>query len=53
VNFASRIEARAKSNQILLSQSTAARVEMAVQVTATDEIDNIKNIPGKFKLFSV
>jgi adenylate cyclase len=53
VNFAARIEARAKSGQILLSQSTAARVENGVPVTPAGEIDNIKNIPGKYNLFSV
>jgi adenylate cyclase len=53
VNFAARIEGRAESGQILLSQSTAARVEPEVSVTPAGEIDNIKNIPGKYNLFSV
>lgn len=53
VNFASRIEARAESDQILLSQSTAARIETDIPINEAGEISNIKNIPGEFKLFSV
>lgn len=53
VNFASRIEARAKSGQILLSQSTEARVKSVVAASRAGEIDDIKNIPGRFELFAV
>jgi adenylate cyclase len=53
VNFASRIEARAASAEILLSQSTAARVENTIKISPAGEINNIKNIEGEFKLFSV
>jgi len=51
VNFASRIEARAKSGQILVSQSTEARVKGKVQLVPAGEIKDIKNIPGSFYLF--
>jgi adenylate cyclase len=53
VNFTARIEARAKSSQILISQSTAARIEPTIAVTPAGEINDVKNIPGEFKLFSV
>lgn len=53
VNFASRIEARSTSGQILISQSTAERVKADFSLKPAGEIDNIKNIPGKFNLFTV
>jgi len=53
VNFAARIEARAQAGQILVSQSTEARVGAEVSVTPAGEIDDIKNIPGSFRLFEV
>ena len=53
VNFASRIEARAKSRQILVSQSTEARIKDKARLEAAGEISDIKNIPGTFSLFSV
>jgi len=53
VNLASRIEARAKSGQILVSQSTEARVKGKVQLSPAGEIKDIKNIPGTFSLFEV
>jgi adenylate cyclase len=53
VNFAARIEGQAQSGQILLSQSTEARVRPVVTASAAGEIDNIKNIPGRFTLYSV
>jgi hypothetical protein len=52
VNFASRIEARSQSGQILLSQSTEARVRAVIEAEAAGEISDIKNISGTFKLFS-
>jgi len=53
VNFASRIEARANPRQILVSQSTEARIREKAKLDAGGEINDIKNIPGTFKLFSV
>lgn len=53
VNFAARIEARAQHGQILISQSTAARVKDAVSVKGIGDIDDIKNIPGTFELFTI
>jgi hypothetical protein len=53
VNFAARLEGRAKSSQILVSQSTGARVESIIPIALAGEISDIKNIPGEFKLFSV
>jgi class 3 adenylate cyclase len=53
VNFASRIEARARAGQILISQSTETRVKDKAKLEAAGEISDIKNIPGKFSLFSV
>lgn len=53
VNFASRIEGRAKHGQILISQSTEARIRSAVAVAPAGSINDIKNIPGEFNLFSV
>jgi class 3 adenylate cyclase len=52
VNFASRIEARAGSGQILMSQSTEARVRSAVTGSPAGVINDIKNIPGNFSLFA-
>ena len=52
VNFASRIEARSKSGEILLSQSTEARVRDVIAVDSAGEIADIKNIPGQFRLFA-
>ena len=53
VNLASRIEARAKPRQILVSQSTEARIKNKAKLEAAGEINDIKNIPGTFSLFSV
>jgi adenylate cyclase len=53
VNFAARIEGQAQSGQILLSQSTEAHVRPVVTASAAGEIDNIKNIHGRFMLYSV
>ncbi len=52
VNFAQRIEARAKSGEILISQSSEARVRSAVVTIAAGNIDDIKNISGQFDLFA-
>jgi class 3 adenylate cyclase len=53
VNFTSRIEGRAEPGQILLSQSTGARVESEIVLLPAGEIDDVKNISGQFRLFSV
>lgn len=53
VNFASRIEGRALHGQILISQSTEARVRSVISVSPAGEIDDIKNIAGEFRLFAV
>ncbi len=53
VNFASRIAARSEPGQILISQSTEARVKSTVHVTGAGTISDIKNIPGTFQLFQV
>jgi class 3 adenylate cyclase len=53
VNFTARIESRSKSAQILLSQTTEARVKDSIKTSFVEEIDNIKNIAGKYKIFQV
>ncbi len=53
VNFAARIEGRSASSQILLSQTTVARVKGKHTLNEVDQIDDIKNIPGKFKVFEL
>jgi adenylate cyclase len=53
VNFAARIEARAKHGQILLSQSTESRVKSNFKLALAGKIDDVKNIPGEFKLYEV
>jgi class 3 adenylate cyclase len=50
VNFAARIESRSKSGEILLSQSTEARVRGMIAVEPAGEISDVKNIPGQFRL---
>jgi len=53
VNFASRIESRAKADQILISQSTEARVNKEIASSLAGEISDIKNIPGTFQLYMI
>jgi class 3 adenylate cyclase len=53
VNFAARIQGRAKGGEILLSQSTATRVKAAIPLVAAGEISDVKNIPGEFTLHAV
>ena len=53
VNFASRIEGKSKEGRIIISQSTAVRVKDKFKLTPAGSIDDIKNIPGKFELFSL
>jgi adenylate cyclase len=53
VNLAARIESRTQHGQILLSQTTEARVSSEVRCSPKGSVDDIKNIPGEFKLFEV
>lgn len=53
VNLCSRIEARAGSGQILVTQTTESRVRGDVKLSPAGEIQDVKNIPGVFRLFSV
>lgn len=53
VNLAARIESRSLRGQILLSQSTEARVGNAVKLGPAGQIEDIKNIPGTYKLFEI
>jgi adenylate cyclase len=52
VNFASRIEGRAKSGQILVSKATQARVKSMILLYPAGEITDIKHMPGVYQLFS-
>jgi adenylate cyclase len=52
VNLCSRIEARAKPGQILVSQSVSTRVHGKVFLQPEEALSDIKNIPGKFQIFS-
>ncbi len=53
VNFASRIEGRSANGKIMISQSTGERVKDAFELVPAGEIDDIKNIEGRFALFSL
>jgi adenylate cyclase len=53
VNFAQRIESRADKGQILISASTHVRVKDHFEVTASEIISDVKNIPGQFPTFAV
>ncbi len=53
VNFASRIESRSNAGQILLSQPAAARAKGKMNLFKVFEIDDIKNIPGKYEIFEI
>lgn len=53
VNFASRIESVAKSGQILISSSVEGRIKSVIQASPAGRMDDVKNIPGRFNLFSV
>ncbi len=54
VNLASRIEAHSEPGQILISQTTARRVESEFNLDQLAEpIKNIKNIDGSFRLYEV
>ena len=53
VNLAARIEARSEGGQILISQSTQARIRDDVKTRHIAEFSDIKNIPGKFDIYAV
>jgi class 3 adenylate cyclase len=53
VNFAQRLEGRADPGEIVISASTEARVRDEFDLKALDAIDDVKNIPGQFRLFAV
>jgi adenylate cyclase len=53
VNFAQRIESRSLKNQVLLSASTQVRVKDHFELQDAGVINDVKNIPGEFQLFSV
>lgn len=53
VNFASRVESRSGSDQILLSQSALAWLGKAKNTQEVDTINDIKNIAGSFKIFEI
>ena len=46
-------EALSTSGQILISQSTAERVKADFPLKPAGEIEDIKNIAGKFTVFTV
>lgn len=53
VNFAARIEARSGKGEIFVSASTEARVKDHFVLQEAGAINDIKNIPGEYPLFSV
>lgn len=53
VNLAQRIEARSGKAQILITASTQARVKDHFELTDAGTINDVKNIPGEFRLFAV
>ncbi|MGO9304644.1 MAG: response regulator [Candidatus Korobacteraceae bacterium] len=53
VNFAQRVEARSGKNQILVSTPTQVRVKDHFELQEVGIINDVKNIPGEFRLFSV
>ncbi|MEK9149794.1 MAG: adenylate/guanylate cyclase domain-containing protein, partial [Candidatus Desantisbacteria bacterium] len=53
VNFAQRLESRANIDQILISASTSARVGKQFNLKEFGIIDDVRHIPGKFRIFEV
>ncbi|MBU7025969.1 MAG: adenylate/guanylate cyclase domain-containing response regulator [Theionarchaea archaeon] len=53
VNFARRIEKRAKDKQILISVTTKQRIQQGCKVNRLYTWDDIKNISGEFDIFEV
>lgn len=53
VNFARRIEKRAKDKQILVSVTTKQRIQEECKVNRVYTWDDVKNISGEFDIFEV
>jgi class 3 adenylate cyclase len=53
VNLAARICSKAAPSQILVSQSTEARISDRVKLNLVSQIKDVKNIPGSFDLYSL
>lgn len=53
VNLAARIEGRAEKGEILVSQSTYARVRTKIDVEVKSDFSDVKNIPGTFRIYTV
>ncbi len=53
VNFAQRLESRAAKGQILVSASTEQRIRGHFAMEAAGMINDVKNMPGDFPIFSV
>lgn len=53
VNLAQRIEARSGKGQILITTSTQARVKEHFELADAGVVNDVKNIAGEFRVFSV
>ena len=53
VNFARRIENRAKDKQVLVSATTKQRIQRECKVNKLYTWNDIKNIPGEFNIYEV
>lgn len=53
VNLAQRIEARSAKGQILITSPTQARVKDHFEFADVGVLNDVKNIPGDFRIFSV
>jgi adenylate cyclase len=53
VNFAQRLESRAAGGQILVSASTEARIRAKFVLRRAGVVNDVKNVPGEFRLFEV
>ncbi|HJW96336.1 MAG TPA: adenylate/guanylate cyclase domain-containing protein, partial [Thermoanaerobaculia bacterium] len=51
VNLASRLEARARSGEILLSESTARRIRSRIDLEEAAPLSDIKNIEGIYRVY--
>jgi class 3 adenylate cyclase len=52
VNFASRLESKSPDQHILVSETAHAYVEDQYEFIYYDEWNDIKNIPGKFRIYN-
>jgi len=53
VNFAARIESKALDGQILVSQSVRARLKDHLSFVQSQQLSNIKNIPGTYTIYEL